>query len=280
MQLVGVESGRVRCVDVTVQAALLTCAGNSFVLLVAILKMVRAKQMELMHSSGRNTAAVRIPHWSSWGIGFCGLLYTAVVSMTPKSVKTGADTAGWYTAFHGLLLALLVPFVVIFWRRVLVRERLVYTLQSVPPWIILGYALLMWGVNLNYSQPGFETADKVSASTFFCACILVLTLDACDCTRRFHLYIFTFAFVMYLFASGLASFVWPDVVVHGGTVEGTSVSGRFTKNGLVKMSYYGCMSLMAPAMVAAWNDKHHTSCYLLTDFIYKADGSLLTDVDE
>jgi hypothetical protein len=48
----------------------------------------------------------------------------------------------------------MVPFVGIFWRRFLVRERLMYTFQSLPPWIILGYALLNWGVNLAHPDSG------------------------------------------------------------------------------------------------------------------------------
>jgi hypothetical protein len=258
-----------------VEAELLACVGRAdeaFVLLRAIVKMIRFKQNEVIRSDvSRNTAEPAM-HWYTWCIMSCGGVYIALVAI-PKKFKTDADgaVAGWYVASHSVSLALLVALMMIFWRRVLVRERLVYTLKSLPPWIMLGYALLMWGVNLNYSQPGFEMSDKVSASSFLCACILVLTLDACDCTRRFHLYAFTYVFCGVVFATGMASFVWPDVVVHSGTVVGTSVSGRFTKNGLVKMSYYGIMSLMAPAMVAAWLDKHHASCYLLTDFRYKAD---------
>ena len=40
---------------------------------------------------------------------------------------------------------------------------------------------------------------------------------------------------------------------------------------MMSNSYWGIMGLMAPAMVLAWLDREHASCYLLTDFLFKAD---------
>jgi hypothetical protein len=99
-----------------------------------------------------------------------------------------------------------------------------------------------------------------------------------DCSRRFHMLSFSFMFLGMVLATVMNSFFWSDVVIHNGTDTDTGWVGRFTKNGLRSTSYYGIMSLMAPAMVAAWLDKDHNSCYLQTNFLYKVD--LVLDEDD
>ena len=73
------------------------------------------------------------------------------------------------------------------------------------------------------------------------------------------------------FKAVLASFVWPDLVVHSGQLTDRGWVGSFSKNGLLKSSYWGMLGLITPALVTALRDSDHHSCYLLTDFLFKAD---------
>ena len=122
-----------------------------------------------------------------------------------------------------------------------------------------------------FPDPGREISSRVGSTNYLLFNILILTLDACDCSRRFHLFIFTYAFCAMIIGAGLATFVWPDTVILDGTLTDSGWVGRFTKNGLFKTAYFGILSLMAPAMVTAWLDRDHDSCYLLTDFLLKVD---------
>jgi hypothetical protein len=152
-----------------------------------------------------------------------------------------------------------------------VRDRLIYTLRSLPPWIILGHTLLNWGVVVAYPFPGWEVSGAMMATSYLLIFLLVLTLDACECPRRFHLWTFTYTFLALVWTAVMNALFWPDVVVNNGTQTDAGWVGRFTGNGLRKTSYYGVMSLMAPAMVTAWLDTNHHSCYLVTDFLFKVD---------
>ena len=161
----------VEAVEAAVDAAVGSCGGEHqmLVLLGAIHKKIRVMQTDVMQSSGRQTAEAAM-HWSSWGIVFVGVVYTALLGI-PGGAKTDDNgvAAGWYVACHSAaLLVLLVPLMVIFWRRFLVRERLMYTLKCLPPWIILGYALLFWGVIVAYPAPGWEISDPIMSTTFCC----------------------------------------------------------------------------------------------------------------
>jgi hypothetical protein len=119
-----------------------------------------------------------------------------------------------------------------------------------------------------YANPGKEIADRVGASTFLLAFVAILTLDACNCSRRFHQCAFTSMFVSLVAAFLSALFLWSDVIIHHGTESGI---GTFSKNRFQKTALSGMLGLMAPAMAAAWMDKDHHSCYLLSDILYKAD---------
>jgi hypothetical protein len=237
----------------------------------ARVKMIRVMQTEVMQSSGRKTAEAAMD-WSSWGILCVTTVYIALMGI-PGGAKTDDNgvATGWYVACHSAVLILVVPLMVIFWRRFLVRKRLMYTLKCLPPRIILGYALLFWGAAVAYPNTGFEVSDPIMSTTFLLIFTWMLTLDACNCSRRCHLFAFTFCFLGLVFGAVMTSFFSPDLVINNGTETGTGWVGRFTKNGVRNTSNCGIMSLMAPAMVAAWLDKDHDSCYLLTDFLYKVD---------
>ena len=166
-----IAAAPVEAVEAAVDAAVGSCGGEHqmLVLLGAIHKKIRVMQTDVMQSSGRQTAEAAM-HWSSWGIVFVGVVYTALLGI-PGGAKTDDNgvAAGWYVACHSAaLLVLLVPLMVIFWRRFLVRERLMYTLKCLPPWIILGYALLFWGVIVAYPAPGWEISDPIMSTTFCC----------------------------------------------------------------------------------------------------------------
>jgi hypothetical protein len=148
---------------------------------------------------------------------------------------------------------------------------MVYTLKCLPPWIILGYALLLWGVNVTYPNPGKERTDPVAATTFLIGNIFFLTLDACDSPRRFQLVAFTLMFMSLVFAAAMASFVWRDVVILDGTETDAGWAGRLTKNGLQRISYAGMLSMTTSALVVSLFDRDHGQCYFLTDFMFKSD---------
>jgi hypothetical protein len=145
----------------------------------ARVKMIRVMQTEVMQSSGRKTAEAAM-NWSSWGILCVTTVYIALMGI-PGGAKTDDNgvATGWYVACHSAVLIQEVPVIVIFWRRFLVRERLMYTLQSLPPWLILGYALLQWGIDVAYPSKGFEITNPISATTVLLTFLMVLTLDAC-----------------------------------------------------------------------------------------------------
>jgi hypothetical protein len=170
--------------------------------------MVRTQQTEVMHSSGRNTAEAAM-HWSSWGIVLVGLFYIALLA-TPASVKTDNTGAasGWFFACSIVVVVTLLTFLAAFWRHFVVRARLVYTLQSVPPQIILAWSLLVFGIQVAYPSPGFEWTDPLAGGAFLLFGILALTLDACDCSRRFHVTVFTLMFCGTVFGAVMSSFVW------------------------------------------------------------------------
>jgi len=257
-----------KVVEEAVQAALLSCVGNNqkLVLVAAVMKMLRVKQKEVVRSNGNNTAEAAMD-WPSWGIAISGLLLFTTGAI-PASVKTGA---GWYVSLHSIILSTVVLCLGFFWHRFLERERLVFTLKSGLPLIILGYALLQWVVDVAYPSVGLEITDRIAATTVLLACVLILTLDACDCSRRFHVTAFTIMFFGTFFKAVLASFVWPDLVVHSGQLTDRGWVGSFSKNGLLKSSYWGMLGLITPALVTALRDSDHHSCYLLTDFLFKAD---------
>ena len=47
--------------------------------------------------------------------------------------------------------------------------------------------------------------------------------------------------------------------------------GHITKNGLYRLAYTGMIGLIAPAVAVALFDREHQRCYILQDFLYKAD---------
>jgi hypothetical protein len=75
--------------------------------------------------------------FSSWGLILCAVAYFSLINI-PGSVKT--DSSGtakvWYNVCHGIVLGLSICVVAVFWRCFMVKERLVYTLQCGPPWIM------------------------------------------------------------------------------------------------------------------------------------------------
>jgi hypothetical protein len=230
-----------KAVENAIETALLSCHIDVQKLdfLGAILRFLRVKQTEVMLSSDDNTAAAAMDR-SSWSHSACEVVYLVLCSI-PVGDKADANGVAlrWYLGAHSFLLASWTCSTIIFWRKVLVMERLVYMLKCPPVYIILGYAHLGWGVSVAYLDAGWEMVDPVSASSYLVACVLILTLDACDCTldaydcsRRFHVVVFTIMFCSMFFECFTVALLRPDTVILEGTGWGNI---SVTKNGIKKV---------------------------------------------
>merc|ERR1711865_262847 len=121
------------------------------------------------------------------------------------------------------------------------------------------------------SDEGYALSDMITATTYLCLCLIVLTLDSCECSKRFHRWAFTAVFLGLCGGCYLASFVWTDSIIAHGTDSPSGIVGRFTKLGMRRTIFVGMIGLMLPAMITAWRDSEHQKCYLLRDFKFKAD---------
>ena len=100
-----------------------------------------------------------------------------------------------------------------------------------------------------------------------------------DCSRRFLVFLYSFAFISFFSGALLNAFVWPDLIMSEGVQHqsGNGYVGEVSKNGCRSFALWGFSGIFAPAMLMAVTDKQHQRCYIITALLHNIKTNSLSD---
>ena len=127
--------------------------------------------------------------------------------LVPGNVKRGQV---WYWASQLFVTLLTLGLVISFWRRHLVITRVKYAVYCSAPWMIFFYTMVFYVVMLIVDDKGLNISNRLSATTMTTMYLLLISLDATDCSKCFRVFVFGFGFLGMVSGLFLVSFMWSD----------------------------------------------------------------------